>query len=88
MLDAAHVHDDAADIAEELKTRPDRVHRKDLCGAGAIKLQDVVTLIAFDQVIAVARIPDERVGAVAAKQKIGPPVAIEPVVAQVPAAGS
>jgi len=70
MLDAVEVHGDVADVAGQ--PGPTAVGRdvEVLADVRAVEHQRVGAVLAFDDIAAVARVPDERVVAVAEKRHV------------------
>jgi len=80
-LDVVEVHDDAAEVAGERHPAEIVGGGHDLVAAGPVEHHVVKTGSAFDDVRAVARIPDEGVVTPAEEGRISAPVSIDEVVA-------
>jgi hypothetical protein len=80
VLDAAGIHGDVAEVAEE--AQPVAVGRQiDVLGeAGAVEQHRIGAVLPLDRVASVARIPDERVVARAHQRQVVPAVAVDRVV--------
>src|SRR5436190_3877634 len=65
LLDAAEVHDDGTDVAKQPGARAVRRDVEELVDIGAVEDKRVGAALTLDDVAAIARIPDERVIAVA-----------------------
>ena len=80
LLDVVRVHRDVGDVAEEPEAVAVRRQVDALGRAGAVEEHRVGAGLTLERVVAVARIPDERVVAAAHERQVVAPVAVDRVV--------